>query len=95
MFNLTYTTPAPVGVIRGSKPVRLGPYKDAAGDRWDIRGIYSTQGDTWVQAVPEWGLHPYYTDTSGMGGYGLVQQTWNPYRIEVIDADTSVDTATV
>jgi hypothetical protein len=93
MFKLSYDQPSEfAGTIRGKVPQSLGSYWDAAGNKWDIRGIFGTKDGTWVQAVPESALHPYYTDTSGMGGYGLVQQTWKPYRIEVIDADV-VDTA--
>jgi len=82
MFNLSYTSPSQIeGTIQLRKrPSGLGFYTDINGKRWDIHGII---GD-YVQACPVDSLHPYYTDTSGSCSYGLVQQTWKPYKMEII-----------
>lgn len=82
MFNLSYSQEAEIkGTIKLDKPLmRLGPVRDIDGNLWDIHGII---GD-YVQACPESGLHPFYSDTSN-ASYGFVSQTWHPYRIEVIN----------
>ncbi len=83
MFSLRCTSESEVkGVIELSEPLRgLGFITDIHGEEWDIRGIIGN----YVQAVKRSELHPYYTDTSGMGGYELVSQSWEPYEIKVID----------
>ncbi len=82
MFHLSYTAPAEVkGTIRVQKRTwSLGVITDIEGNRWDIHGII---GD-YVQACPIEGLHPYYSDTSGTSYGGVIEQTWNPYKIEVV-----------
>ena len=86
MFSMTYSTPSEIkGVIRVAKPIRsLGPVTDVEGERWNVNAII---GDV-VIAVREAELHPYYTDTSGRGFGGLIQQTWEPYRTEVVTPAT-------
>ena len=81
MFYLSYMAPAEVkGTIQVScRPNGLGPLTDVKGRRWNIGAIVND----YVCACPENELHPYYTDTSG-AAFGLVQQRWNPYRIEVV-----------
>ena len=87
MFQLTYTTPSEIkGAIRLTDPfkqLRLGTITDAEGKRWDIRGYGSNAEGWWAWAVPLGQLHQYYSDTSGMG-FGLVHQTWHPYKVETI-----------
>ena len=86
MFNLSYTSPCEVQgiIILTEKPWRgLGIYTDIDGNRWDVRGVI---GD-YVQACPEHGLHPYFTDTSGTQ-YGLVRQRWLPYKWILADKET-------
>lgn len=83
MFNLSYFSPGEVkGSIRFKKfPSRLGIYKDVEGKEWHVNGIIRDH----VCAVPLDELHPYYTDTSGRGGYDVVSQTWESYKIEVAE----------
>ena len=82
MFNMSYTTPAEIaGTIEVAKPIRtLGVATDVHGKRWHIRGIYPD----FVQAKPELLVHPFYTDTSTRS-FGTVFETWEPYRVEVVD----------
>lgn len=85
MFNLSYTTESECkGTIKGRIPYGLGPYTDANGGKWDIRGYGKDSEGWWCWAVPSSSLHPYYTDTSGRG-FGFVSQTWEPYRMEIVD----------
>ena len=83
MFSLSYTVPSEIkGVIRVSKPVcTLGLLTDLDGRKWDVRAII---GDV-VRATPSESLHPYFTDTSG-ASFGFVSQSWEPYKIEVVNA---------
>ena len=84
MFNLSYTRPCDIqGTIEVEKPImRLGLITDIHGTIWDIHGIYGIEQQQIVQAAPKSHLHPYYTDTS-MSSYGLVHQTWKPYKTKV------------
>lgn len=87
MFNLSFTEKSTwKGTIRGPKPNGLGPYWDANGGKWDIRGYGMDADGWWCWAVPSGQLHPYYTDTSG-AGYGWVHQRWEPYRLEIVNED--------
>ena len=89
MFNLSCTEEAELaGVIRhrkGEHPMRLGPYTDMDGNRWDIRILFSPgfKGG-WAAACPNGNLHPYFSDTSG-ASYGMVMQRWEPYALEIVD----------
>lgn len=82
---MTSTSPCEIqGTIRGKKPYGLGPYTDADGKRWDIRGYGMDEDGWWCWAVPAMDLHLYYTDTS-TARYGFVSQRWLPYRMEIVD----------
>lgn len=83
MFRLSYSKPSEIkGTIRfhkGRGPKGLGPFLDVNGKKWDINAIY---GNT-VCAVPYDELHPYYSSTASVD-FGLVEQVWEPYRLEEI-----------
>ena len=83
MFSLSYGSPCEIqGTIQLSKRIAgLGHVTDIHGVRWDIHGIIGKV----VQACRMDDLHSYYTDTSGTNNYGLVQQSWKPYNIEIIE----------
>lgn len=89
MFNFTWTEKCKVaGTIKVKEKVRQpGLLVDIDGNRWNVRGIFGSAGvkdeQQWVQACPEYNLHPYYSDTSTMS-FGYVSQTWKPYLIEVV-----------
>ena len=89
MFNMTYTRPAEIaGDIKVRKaPMTLGNITDIDGKTWNIHGIFGAAGveKQMVWATPLASMHPYYTDTSSTGGWGLVQQTWEPYTITVVE----------
>ena len=84
MFNLSYSAPCEIqGEIKTKRPIYmsgLGVYTDVDGKKWDVRGIFGTI----VQAKPLDQLHSYYTDTSGRS-FGLVSETWKPYRNVVVE----------
>lgn len=84
MFRMSHMTPAKLaGIIEVERPIhQLGFLTDIHGNKWDIHGIIGN----YVQACPKDQLHPYYTDTSGQG-FGLVQQTWQPYGIKIVRDD--------
>jgi len=83
MFNLSYMSPCETqGKIQLSKrPSGLGRYTDVHGVEWDINGIVGN----FVQACKLDDLHAYYSDTSATNAYGLVQQEWKPYEVEIIE----------
>jgi|TARA_Y100000310_G_scaffold342450_1_gene445763 hypothetical protein len=85
MFNLSYTSPCEIqGVIKVFKPIwNLGDVTDVDGNEWNVRGIINNEKGYFVQAVSKNQLHPYFCDTSG-GDYMSVNQTWKPYKVEVI-----------
>ena len=88
MFSFRYTTPCEIkGIIYHRKdehPKRLGPYTDIDGRQWDIRGLVSPgfKGGFAIACLL-CDLHPYYTDTSTVS-YGLVSQSWEPYKLEIV-----------
>lgn len=88
MFRLSYTTPCEIqGAIRVNKPVMgLGYVTDVKGRKWDVHAIFGAGGveAQIVHACRVENLHPYFRSTSS-SRFGLVQQTWKPYRIEVTD----------
>jgi hypothetical protein len=81
MFRLSTMQPCEIqGTIKVAKRTyQFGTITDIEGNQWDVNGYI---GDT-VLAVPLSGLHPYYSDTSG-ASYGLVQQSWKPYKLEIV-----------
>ena len=78
MFNLRYSEKCEVQgeLIFKKPPWTLGNHKDIDGRVWNIWGVI---GDI-VQACPVDCLHPHYKDTSGSSYYGLIQQSWKPYK---------------
>lgn len=77
----------PIDTIRVRKPIRsIGALIDIDGNEWDVRAV--TAGG--VSACRKHQLHSYYTDTSGQSfsvgttGSGMVSQTWDAYRVEVV-----------
>ena len=88
MFNLSYTRACEIkGDIKVTKPIMtLGNVTDVNGTKWNIHGIFGAAGKKqMVWATPLSDLHPYYSDTSMTGGYGLVMQSWEPYTITVVE----------
>lgn len=88
MFRYSWTEKAE---FAGTIPTKdgiwgLGPFTDANGMKWDIHGIFGYNKEQWVQACPLSNLHPYYYNTSNQS-YGFVQQTWEPYRVEIIKSE--------
>jgi hypothetical protein len=85
MFSLTYSTPSEIaGDIRVNRflDLHIGSFIDADGKRWNIWGLQGGRDGGIAWAVPEGEVHPYYTDTSGCN-FGMIQQTWKPYRIVI------------
>lgn len=87
MFKLSWTSPSKLqGEIYITelqrKTLRLGPLTDCEGNPWDIHAYYTTDEATIACACPMSQLHPYYYDTSGQS-WGLVSQTWKPYKLVV------------
>lgn len=82
MFHMSTSRPAEIaGTIRFRKrPYGLGLHTDADGNRWHIRAIVNDC----VCAEPADEVQPYYTSTAG-NGYGLVSQTWRPWKVEVVE----------
>ena len=72
--------------VRRFMDLRMGNFVDADGKHWNIWGYAGNEargrvhGVAW--AVPAGEVHPYYTDTSS-GYFGLVSQSWKPYRVVV------------
>ena len=87
MFDLRYSQPCEIDgtIILREKPMHLGPITDVRGNVWDIKGIFDMKNGLWVQACPRNELHPYYYDTSGTNSWGLVSQTWKPYKVKIYD----------
>lgn len=88
MFSMSYTRPSEIkGDIKVSKPIMtLGNVTDVNGARWNIYGIFGASNHKqMVWACPMSDLHPYYSDTSMTGGYGLVMQSWEPYTVTVVE----------
>jgi len=84
MFNLSYSTPAPIkGIIwMKERLTRTGNITDVDGNEWNVHSLMGDEHVTFVSAVPIGGLHPFYQDTSGQS-YGYVSQTWEPYQVMV------------
>ncbi len=84
MFFIQVSSPCDfAGTINAEEmPAMLGPWVDANGHHWDVRGIFQLAEGNWVQACPQGSMHPYYTDTSGRQ-FGTVHQTWKPYRVKL------------
>jgi len=86
MFNLFYTEKSSLkGTIRFTKERNprysgVGVYTDIDGQRWDIKCVFGPI----ICATKLEELHPYYNDTSGFRSYGVVRQTWKPYKMEIV-----------
>ena len=73
----------------------LGQVTDIFGRRWHVYGYAGNNGCQIAWAVPLGQVDPYYTDTSGFGGwshgattYRDNTQSWPPYyvhRVETIE----------
>ena len=93
MFSLEYTSPCEIQgdiEVDDRRKVIPGPLVDQSGVRWDIRGVFMSQGEYFVLAARRSKTHPYYYDTT-LTSYGIVSQTWKPYRL--VEAHRSPESA--
>lgn len=83
MFSLSYSAPSYIhGTIVVNKiTYGLGPIIDIFGRRWHVRGHFGT----WVQAELESCVNAYFTNTASDVYHGIVDQTWKPYRLIIMD----------
>ena len=90
MFNLFYTEKSSLkGTIKFTKERNprysgIGIYTDVDGQRWDIKAVIGNEKESYICATKLEDLHPYYNDTSHFRNYGVVRQTWEPYKMEIV-----------
>ena len=90
MFHLTYDTPyeGEVETLRFHKSQNpkwhgIGTYTDVDGNRWDVHGVFGTEGGVFIQARPYSDDDPRYSTASLC--LGFVSTRWIPYRVELVD----------
>lgn len=74
----------PKGSIKFKKDPRyygLGRYEDENGNWWDVNAVIQN----YVCACKLENLHPYFKDTSDFRNHNMVFQTWEPYKIELVE----------
>ena len=90
MFYLSYTKESSLkGTIKFTKECNprysgIGIYTDVNGQRWDVEAVIGNEKEIYICAVKLEELHPYYKDTSGYRNYGMLHQTWEPYKMEIV-----------